>query len=356
MPVSGIYKITNLINGKFYIGSSVDCKRRWKREYNIHLCRAFQKYGKENFSFEIIEECERKILFQREQYYLDTLKPWDRKIGYNLSNIATGGNGLRGNKHPHVKLTEQDVKEIKYMFFIEEKSYKELLKIYDFISMGTLEDILNGRTWRHLLTKEDLENIEKPKNRWEKGSKHTKESLMKISQRSRGENNPSSKLTWEKVEEIRKLHASGKIGYRKLSKIFNISKTTISDIIKNKIWRKEEKNPKSKLSWKEVSLIRKKYNENNILIKEIAKEYKLSCSAVQHIIENRNWYDSNYTIPPKRKRSGQNNNSAKLTKRQVEEIRFRYKNEKIFQKDLAKEYGVNRMTILRIINNKTWKK
>ena len=60
--ICGIYKITNKINGKCYIGQSNDIHRRWKQELapnaklNPHLARAFEKYGIDNFEFEIIEE------------------------------------------------------------------------------------------------------------------------------------------------------------------------------------------------------------------------------------------------------------------------------------------------------------
>ena len=62
---SGIYKITNLKNGKFYIGSSKDIERRWwehtnELDKNIHINKKLQNawnfYGKDNFKFEIIEE------------------------------------------------------------------------------------------------------------------------------------------------------------------------------------------------------------------------------------------------------------------------------------------------------------
>lgn len=63
----GIYKITNKINGKIYIGQSINIERRWKehifdnrKNSLIHL--AIIKYGKENFSFEVIEECNQKEL------------------------------------------------------------------------------------------------------------------------------------------------------------------------------------------------------------------------------------------------------------------------------------------------------
>ena len=62
--ICGIYKITNLVNGKVYIGQSQDIYSRWKehkyarnkRDY-FALYGAFKKYGLDNFSFEIVECC-----------------------------------------------------------------------------------------------------------------------------------------------------------------------------------------------------------------------------------------------------------------------------------------------------------
>jgi group I intron endonuclease len=83
--VSGIYKITNVKNGKFYIGSSTDVKGRIRghryllnsgKHENIHLLSAWNKYGKRAFIFEILETNLNKILLEvKEQEYIDTLKP-----------------------------------------------------------------------------------------------------------------------------------------------------------------------------------------------------------------------------------------------------------------------------------------
>ena len=59
----GIYRIQNNINGKSYIGQSVNIERRWKEEKrmsdtNDHLTKSFLKYGIDNFTFSVIEECE----------------------------------------------------------------------------------------------------------------------------------------------------------------------------------------------------------------------------------------------------------------------------------------------------------
>ena len=85
----GIYKVTNLVDGKSYIGQSRDIKRRfWEHrcvshELNRPLKEALIKYGKENFKYEVLQECEESELDDLERYYISKLKP--------EYNIASGG-------------------------------------------------------------------------------------------------------------------------------------------------------------------------------------------------------------------------------------------------------------------------
>lgn len=96
----GIYEIRNVINNKYYIGSSKNIKKRWWRHKNdlknnnhnnIHLQRAWNKYGKNNFIFKVIEECKIEDLLSLEQKYLD-LKP-----EYNIGITSSGGDNLTNN-------------------------------------------------------------------------------------------------------------------------------------------------------------------------------------------------------------------------------------------------------------------
>lgn len=95
--LSGIYVIRNQINGKVYVGSSKDIYTRWTRhrhdlKRNIHcnvvLQRAWNKYGEDNFIFEIQELVDNKNLFDREQYWYDFYNSASNEYGYNLSPIA----------------------------------------------------------------------------------------------------------------------------------------------------------------------------------------------------------------------------------------------------------------------------
>ena len=94
----GIYKITNIINNKCYIGQSIDINRRWydhkykalyKNDisYNSALHSAMRKYGIENFVLEIVEECKENQLDEREKYWIKE----SNSLTPNGYNILTGG-------------------------------------------------------------------------------------------------------------------------------------------------------------------------------------------------------------------------------------------------------------------------
>ena len=93
---TGIYKITNLITGQCYIGQATDINQRWKQhcKYGLgidtpsgnKLYKAMKEYGLENFAFELIEECSKEQLNEKEKYFIEL---YDTKnFGYN----STGGN------------------------------------------------------------------------------------------------------------------------------------------------------------------------------------------------------------------------------------------------------------------------
>jgi hypothetical protein len=93
----GIYKITNLLNNKTYVGQSVDIEKRWSTHRaelnnnyhcNTYLQNAWNKYGEDNFDFSVIEECNIDQLNQREIYWVSRYDSYEN--GYNLT--SGGGN------------------------------------------------------------------------------------------------------------------------------------------------------------------------------------------------------------------------------------------------------------------------
>ena len=104
-PVSGIYAITNTINGHLYIGSSQNVQVRWndhKRllsqgtHENKHLRNAWSLYGRDAFNFQLLEECAVVDLLRREQQRIDS---YPREMLYNIALFA--GEAMRGVPNPH---------------------------------------------------------------------------------------------------------------------------------------------------------------------------------------------------------------------------------------------------------------
>lgn len=95
---SGIYQIRNLLTNKIYIGSAKNLKRRnnfhfWElrnnRHKNGHLQNAFNKYGEENFVFEILAHCPIEYLIKLEQWFLD-----NTENKYNINPTAGSSLGV----------------------------------------------------------------------------------------------------------------------------------------------------------------------------------------------------------------------------------------------------------------------
>lgn len=147
----GIYKITNLINGKCYIGQSINIEKRWKNHqitltnpndeaYDYPLYRAMRKYGQENFSWEILEECQESLLNEREIYWISHYDSFNS--GYNQT---AGGDSL-SPKMKGAKLTEEEVKEIKRKLLTQKYTLQKLSEEYQ-VHKDTIRDINNGWSW-----------------------------------------------------------------------------------------------------------------------------------------------------------------------------------------------------------------
>lgn len=102
----GIYAIRHLQSGKLYVGSANDLERRFiehrttldaKKHPNRHLQRAWNKYGNDAFTFEVLEYVEdARRLVEREQHWLDRTESYKRPRGYNLAHRAQS---MLGYKH-----------------------------------------------------------------------------------------------------------------------------------------------------------------------------------------------------------------------------------------------------------------
>ena len=135
MPLDGgVYKITNVANNKFYIGSTINLRKRIKRHFyellnqmhhSKHLQNAWNRYREENFVYEPLEIIKKeqrekaneykKKLRKIEQKYLDEFTPWKAEIGYNINKSATGDT---------LYLTEEMIQQDLYIRFSGEQFYQ----------------------------------------------------------------------------------------------------------------------------------------------------------------------------------------------------------------------------------------
>ena len=109
MIMIGIYKITNLINGKNYIGQSIHIEKRWKEHCkessNSLISQAIKKYGRENFSFSVLEEAEKSQLNDLEKKYI---------IIFN-SIVPNGYNILTGADSDYTSFGKYDLETFKHI-------------------------------------------------------------------------------------------------------------------------------------------------------------------------------------------------------------------------------------------------
>lgn len=143
----GIYKIENLLNGHCYIGQSRDIKKRWRvhcctfednlsKCYDYPLYRAFRKYGIENFSFEVLQECSVEELDNLEKHYIEKFDSY-----WNGYNQDLGGGGRPSLLKDHVLGIIQDLETT-------EMTQGEIAKKWG-VDISTVNGINTGRTWHH---------------------------------------------------------------------------------------------------------------------------------------------------------------------------------------------------------------
>ena len=147
--MQGIYKITNKINGKIYIGQSVDIYRRWKdektrafnqnsSEYNTKKSRAFRKYGLENFLFEVVEECSKEQLDEKERFWINKYDSYTN--GYN--ETLGGQDAVTSNK-----ITEDILNQIINLLIENLLTEQDIADKYS-LSVGIISEINQGKAWK----------------------------------------------------------------------------------------------------------------------------------------------------------------------------------------------------------------
>lgn len=181
--MKGIYKITNTSNGKVYIGQTKNLINRkqshfyWlerNEHHNQPLQKAYNKYGKENFTFEILEESE--DLDNRELFWITEYGGVNSRLNYNLKDP------LSKEWSNYVK-----VKQSKTMMGENNPNYGNK---WTEEQKEKMSKIKRGKTLEDLIGKEKSELAKEKMSKSQKGRKHPEEVKEKIRQANLGEKNP----------------------------------------------------------------------------------------------------------------------------------------------------------------------
>lgn len=194
----GIYKITNQINGHSYIGLSTHIEDRWdyhkdpynwNREIDKALYIAIKKYGIDNFSFEILEECSPEELSEKEKFYIAKYDTF-----YNGYNMTAGGEDNQGESHPGHKLLKADIIDIRTRYDNLERR-KDVYDLYkNRIGESGFSKIWKGETWQGIMME-----VYTPENKLY----HLHDTANK------GSSNGRARLTEEDVKQIRLRRKNG---------------------------------------------------------------------------------------------------------------------------------------------------
>ena len=242
----GIYKITNKINNQSYIGQSVDIEKRKKEhlrnisDYNLNnsIYQALRKYGQENFSFEVLEECNKEELNDKEVYWISFYDSYNN--GYNMT---PGGDfnpsnvpeivekrtkklltdkeiniklSHKGESNGNSKLKENDVIAIRKAY-AEGKQISEVYPLYqEKISYSGFQYCWLGKTWKNI--------------------------MPEVFQQRKTENNGGSKTSRNEIYQLRLDYMNG-LTNQELQNKYNKTYGTVRRIIKMERWNQPETIP-----------------------------------------------------------------------------------------------------------------
>ena len=207
----GIYQITCVPTGKIYVGSAVNLRRRWREHVLLatkgahkspYFQKAWNKYGAESFTIAVLELCDRNQLIEREQCYLDTLRPYDRSIGFNVAQRAGSTLGRVASAETRAKIGEANrkrtVSETTRQRMREKRPSEETRAKMSIAHIGlTHSDVTKAKMRTYKPTEQTLNKL--------RALRHSDETRNKISQSKQGK--PRSPQV---VEGMFKRHANNR--------------------------------------------------------------------------------------------------------------------------------------------------
>ena len=176
--ICGIYCIENKVNGKKYIGQSIDIYNRWKkhlqnanRGINTILYNAIRKYGKDSFKFYIVQKCDRNELSELEIKYIseyNTKSP----CGYNMTDGGEGTIGYVFTDEDKRKISEAGKGRIGVRMFGEDNP------MFGLTHSDKTKELIRQKALGRKASEETRRKLSKAS----KGRKHSDESKQKMSE------------------------------------------------------------------------------------------------------------------------------------------------------------------------------
>ena len=216
---SGVYKIVNIIDGKQYIGSSIDIASRLTRHRgnlntnkheNLKLQRAWNKHNKDSFVFEVLLYCDPENCLWYEQMFLDYFQP-----EYNIALDAKAP--MLGRTHSVASRYKMSQSRRGTQTGVDNPMYGKTGDQHPYFGRRHSDESKQKMRASHL------------------GKKLTQSTKNKMSQSRRGELHPNAKLTTEQVVEIKKKIADG-IPNRSIALQYGIHERNISKIKTGRNW------------------------------------------------------------------------------------------------------------------------
>ena len=268
-----IYKITNNINNKIYIGQTNNPSSRWSRhKYNARnnkcsqlITKAMIKHGVGNFSFEVIATCKNQFDADKtEEEIIFQSNSRDPEIGYN---VAIGGNSSPRTPEILKKISDK---------------LKEHYKTHDSHMKGKkLSD-----EWKQNMSKSAI-----GKAGTNKGKTFSKKHKLKLSKSQVGRQRFSTrKFDSETEKEICRLYVEESESAYSIAKRFNCYRSLVLTILKrNKIKQRQSnyighKNVANKFTEEQELQICKIYQEGQHSISDLSKKFSCGKTTIRDIL------------------------------------------------------------------------
>lgn len=265
-----VYKITNNLNKKVYIGQTNDLKRRFQehlhdKRKNHPIHEALKKYGKENFDYCILYYGENYN--NEEKKWIRYYKTQNKEYGYN---IVEGGQDSSGENNPMASITKDQAKQIIHLLLNSNLQHNEIAKKVN-CSTSNVNNINVGYSWHDDKYKYPLR---------------------------------TNRLNEEQYNEIFSLLKKSNLSFDLIADKMGLDKSIIQNINTGKTYKHENvKYPirKRYIDKKDSDKIKHFLINTKMYYKDIAKETNTTISVVSKINYGKAWIDNNLNYPLRNK-------------------------------------------------------